>query len=259
MTVVSVVTPSYNQVSFLDECIYSIRNQTRSDLVEHILLDAGSTDGSLSILEKHSDWLKYWHSRPDRGQSQAINEGFRMATGDIMCWINSDDALSSNAAEIMIAALDGIKEPAWAYGRSIIIDQNSEMMGVGRLDKICSVCDVLRFHNHLMQPGVFWNRAMWDCAGTINENLHYVMDFDLWLRFSKISPPICIDKIIGVNRIHEDTKSSKGGLLIHKEISSVIRMHAMNNPIKNMAGHIDSKISTPSGVRNPQIIVMPPF
>ena len=228
---ITIVTPSFNQAKYLDECICSVRDQVNSDLIEHIVIDGGSTDNSIEVLEKHSDWLKYWHSKPDNGQSAAINEGFRLAQGRILSWINSDDALAPGAARQMIKTLGSIDKPAWAYGRSMIVDNDSNCLDVGRLDPMNSLADILDYHNYLMQPGVFWNRALWAEVGGLDESLHFAMDFDLWVKFIGICPGIPVESIVGVNRLHSETKGATGGFQILRDIVEVyLRASSGNDP-----------------------------
>jgi glycosyltransferase involved in cell wall biosynthesis len=211
MPIVSVITPSLNQSKFLEQSITSVRNQVTDHVVEHILLDAGSSDGSIDIIQNHSQWLTFWRSGHDSGQSAAINEGFRRASGEIFCWVNSDDGLAPGAIQTMVEAFANCTGPAWAVGRSYIIDADSHVLGTSQSLDIDSLHSLVLFHNLLKQPGVFWNRSMWELAGPLNENLHYVMDFDLWLRFIQVAPPICLDSVVGIHRDHDLTKTSTAG------------------------------------------------
>lgn len=222
MPVVSVVTPSLNQSKYLEQSITSVRNQVTDHVVEHLLLDAGSSDGSIDIIQNHSQWFSFWRSGKDSGQSAAINEGFRRASGDIFCWVNSDDGLAPGAIQTMVQALSDCAGPAWGLGRSYVIDADSHVLGTSQSLDIKSLHSLVLYHNLLKQPGVFWNRAMWELAGPLNENLHYVMDFDLWLRFIQVAPPVCLDTVIGIHRDHDLTKTSTAGCKNFREQSIAI-------------------------------------
>jgi glycosyltransferase involved in cell wall biosynthesis len=211
----SVITPSFNQARFLPYCLNSIRSNRSVCKIEHLVLDGGSNDGSSDILTQWSNELDYWRSESDRGQSHAINCGMRMATGGILCWINSDDALAPGAAAIMSSILGSYSSPAWAIGQCLVIDEaNNEInrWEPGSHDDLKYVLQWSR--NYIMQPAVFWNRSMWNLAGPLDEDLDLAMDFDLWLRFFTVAPPILVNRPIGVHRTHGDSKTSHGGVRI---------------------------------------------
>lgn len=207
---ITVVTPSFNQARFLDAALTSIHAQNYPNL-EHIVLDAGSTDGSVEIIERFAARLSYWHSRPDGGQSDAINFGFRRATGDILLWINSDDMLAPGSLLAMARAFSNPKAPAWGIGGCICVDadgRETRSWAPGRvtLDRTLDWGTA-----YIFQPAVFWTRALWEEAGPLDEALHYAMDFDLWLAFFARGAPVIVDSMIGVHRTHADTKTSGVG------------------------------------------------
>ena len=218
MPLISIVTPSFNQAQFLGQAIESVRSQCCKHEIEHLVLDAGSSDGSSDVLERHSDWLAYWKSEPDSGQSAAINKGFDLAKGDILCWINSDDGLALGAASAMIDAIGDQSQPAWGIGQCMVINARDETIGQWKPDPSISLEFLVKWsRNYIMQPAVFWNRRMWDVAGPLREDLHYAMDFDVWLRFIRVSDPVVIQRPVGVHRSHGATKTSLVGRRIFDE------------------------------------------
>ncbi|MGD1045871.1 MAG: glycosyltransferase family 2 protein [Bacteroidota bacterium] len=178
---ISVVTPSYNQSNFIEETILSVMNQNYPHY-EHIIIDGGSTDNTVSILKKYPH-LK-WVSEKDSGQSNAINKGFAMSSGDIISWINSDDYYEKNVFGFIIEYF--IKNPDCMilYGDMTFVDINGNKLFSAEGDKIneerlmdCPDC--------VRQPSFFWRKQVMEVCGDIDEHLHLVMDFDFFLRIAK--------------------------------------------------------------------------
>jgi glycosyltransferase involved in cell wall biosynthesis len=182
---ISVITPSYNQAAFLETTLLSVLGQDWPDL-EYIVVDGGSSDGSRAILEKYRERLAWWVSEPDRGQSHAINKGLARCTGDIVCWLNSDDCLEPRALRIVGELLAG------GSGRHALTGDCL------RVDCVSGREDLLRgrflSHRHLLrywevytlhQPSVFWRREVLERVGVLNESLHYAMDYEYWLRIAR--------------------------------------------------------------------------
>ena len=182
---VSIVTPSYNQAQFIEETIRSVLLQGYPNL-EYMIIDGGSTDGSLDIIRKYERWLAYWVSEPDRGQSHAINKGLRRATGDILGWLNSDDLYACNTLHHVGSAFASSRDLAMCYGDGIIVDECS------RYVKTKSMVDYdkesLFRGTSMAQPAVFLHRRIVEELGPISEKLSYGLDaayfIRVWHRFS---------------------------------------------------------------------------
>lgn len=241
---ITVVTPSFNQARFLRQTMESIHSQAYPNL-EHIVLDAGSTDGSVDIIRAFEPRLAYWHSRRDSGQSDAINQGFSRATGDILTWINSDDLLAPGALFAMAAAFADPSAPAWAVGRCICIDESGNEMRRWESGPVTRDRSLDWGNHYLLQPAVFWTRALWDRCGPLDESLHYAMDFDVWLEFFRVAEPRIVDAAIGMHRSHGATKTSTGidrtlaelGTAIDKRLSGWRRMRARHYLARQYARH----------------------
>lgn len=182
---VSIVTPSYNQGRFLEETILSVLEQDYPN-IEYLVMDGGSSDGSLDILHRYASRLAYWESQTDRGQAQAINKGLQRARGDILGWLNSDDLLLQGTVSRVVEAFSLHPEVDVIYGRLERVDEHGFLVPTPLLPK-----DHLDFSLHhvigeciVNQPGSFWHRRIMEQVGYLDENLRYAMDYDLWIRMA---------------------------------------------------------------------------
>lgn len=217
---ITVVTPSYNQGRYLEATIRSVLLQDYPNL-EYIVLDGGSTDGSTKILERYGSRLAYWQSEPDRGQAHAINLGMQRATGQILCWLNSDDLLLPGALRRVATALSDAREPAWVVGACGIVGAGDQAPAVLRRSEV-SFETLFDWHNQwIAQQAVFWTRALWERAGPLDETLHYAMDVDLWFRMSRLIPPQLVADEIAVYRWHEAAKCRSNPHAMKLELNRV--------------------------------------
>ena len=207
---ISVVTPSFNQGRFLEETILSVLEQNYPNL-EYMIIDGGSTDGSVDIIRKYANRLEYWVSEPDRGQSHAINKGFARATGDIFCWLNSDDYFEPGALEFVGRYFHNHPECQWLVGQCRILDtdSNTTRLFVARYD---GRDNLLRFWEAweggtmLPQPSSFWHRDLVNVR-LLNEDLHYALDYELWLRLNEKYEPAIVPEVLAIYRFHNTAKT----------------------------------------------------
>lgn len=205
---ISIVTPSFNQGEYLEECIESVLSQGYPNL-EYIIMDGGSTDNSIEIIRKYEKYLAYWQSQPDGGQYPAINAGFRRSSGDIMAWINSDDRYYPGALAAVGQAFSDCPDIHWLTGRPSVIDAQGQITDVQRLPSL-TYADYLDPERDifLQQESTFWRRALWDKAGAqLDDRLTLAADFELWLRFFRFDKLYSIDRLLGAFRWHEGQKS----------------------------------------------------
>jgi glycosyltransferase involved in cell wall biosynthesis len=204
---VSVVTPSYQQARFLEETIQSVLAQDYPR-VEYIVVDGGSTDGSLEIVQRHADRLAWWVSEPDEGQAQALNRGFARATGTYLTWVNSDDTLLPGALTRLVAELEAHPQAALAYGDSLFIDAQSRPAGplVARPWDVPTM--VRRWENHVPQPSSLFRRDAYEKVGPLNERGYYFFDFELFLGLATVGEVRQLEgSPLSGYRLHDDSKS----------------------------------------------------
>jgi glycosyltransferase involved in cell wall biosynthesis len=210
------VTPSFNQGAFIEETILSVLNQGYPD-VEHIVVDGGSTDGTLDVLDRYRDRLAVCRSEPDRGQSHALNKGLALVTGEIVTWLNSDDMLAPGALGAIALAFErsgadmvaGICE-IHSAGRVFHRHLTSCRDGLLPLEDLLDLEGRWLNGQFFYQPEVFFRRAIWEHAGGfVDGALHYSMDYDLWVRFALAGAQLhVIGRPIALYRAHEQQKTA---------------------------------------------------
>ena len=203
MTLVSIVTPSLNQGRYLREAIESVRAQTYGQ-IEHIVIDGGSMDETLEILSGYPDVR--WTSEPDRGQSHALNKGFALASGEIIGWLNADDAYTAHAVAEGVAALAETGD-ALVYGDVTRVNDDGVNPRRIRSRSEFDLWTELNMGCGIYSPAVFFTREALDAVGGVDESLHMTMDYDLWLRMGKRLPVRHVDTVWGVQRLHGEAKT----------------------------------------------------
>ena len=200
---ISIITPSFNQGAFIEQTIKSVLNQNYPNL-EYIIIDGGSSDNTVDIIKKYEKHLKYWVSEPDRGQSHALNKGFKKATGDIIAWINSDDYYLSDTLKQISELFKQNPDIDIIYGDVINFSETKE--NYFKVKEFEPLDFLSRISIH--QPGVFWRRKLLDKAGLLDESLHYAMDYDLWMRLFFNYKSLKINKPFAKFRMHPNSKTT---------------------------------------------------
>jgi glycosyltransferase involved in cell wall biosynthesis len=220
---VSIVTPSYNQGRFVRRTIDSVLSQDYPH-VEYLVLDGGSTDETVAILQGYGDRF-FWRSERDRGQTDAINQGLRQARGDILAYLNSDDVLMPGALSTVVAHF--ARHPEWdlLYGNANQIDEMDCVLGAyptapygfARLLQSCCIC----------QPAAFWRRRITDRVGLFDDSLHYAMDYEYWMRIDRAGGALAqVPELLAGSRVHAQTKTLSARMQVYHEILEVSRRHA---------------------------------
>jgi GT2 family glycosyltransferase len=200
---VTVVTPSYTQAAYLEQTIASVLDQGYPNL-EYIVVDGGSTDGSVDVIKRHESSLSWWVSEADRGQSHAINKGWQRATGDILAFLNSDDLYWPNAIRASVTALTANPRAGLVYGPARVFDARGVLYQTRppRHDPRRLVA-----RNYLQQPTVFLRRSLVESIGLLDEDLHFCFDYDYWLRASRVSAFARQDSVTAGFRVHGSSKT----------------------------------------------------
>jgi glycosyltransferase involved in cell wall biosynthesis len=206
---ITIITPSFNQAHFLERTIISIHNQGYSNL-EHIIIDGGSTDGSVEILEKYENLLAYWHSLPDKGQSNAINQGASKATGQYMMWINSDDLLMPGALNSFVETFRSNPDADLVYGNQVEIDSDDKV--IKRL--FSSAFDIRDFIYEINiiihQQSALWSTDLFHRVGGL-KLYKYAMDYDLMYRmYSAGATFVHFPAFLSAFRVHEEGLTGSG-------------------------------------------------
>lgn len=221
---ISVVTPTYNQAHFIERTIESILGQDYPEL-EYIVMDGKSNDGTVDILKRYGNRI-IWKSEKDSGQSEAINKGLRMATGDVVAFLNSDDTYEPGALRSVAKFFSDNPDIMWAYGKCKIINEND--VEIRRpitwyknfLLKNYSFNKLLS-ENFISQPATFWRRDILDEIGYINEKEHYTMDYEYWLRIGQKYPAGVIYEYLANFRMYN---TSKSGSLANPQFKDELRI-----------------------------------
>jgi glycosyltransferase involved in cell wall biosynthesis len=178
---VSVITPSYNQAEYLEDTIQSVLAQDYPDL-EYIIVDGGSSDGSVDIIKKYADHLSWWVSEQDRGQADGINKGLRRARGDMVAWLNSDDIYLPGAIQDAVDIFDDKHDIGMVFGDAISIDRAGHPLNRLSFGN-WGLPELMRFQI-ICQPAVFMRRSALEQAGYLDETFHFMLDHHLWMRIA---------------------------------------------------------------------------
>jgi glycosyltransferase involved in cell wall biosynthesis len=220
---VSVVTPSFQQGPFIERTLESVRLQNQGDLegrIEHIVMDGGSTDGTVQILERWRDRITF-RSGPDRGQTAAINAGLAMASGEILAYLNSDDIYYPGAVAAAMEVFAADPSIDVVYGNGDHIDAEDRVLGaypteewaLERLKRTCFLC----------QPAVFVRRRVLDRFGPLDASLHYCMDYEYWLRLGLGGARFAhLPVTLAGSRLHGATKTGRRQVEVHTEINGML-------------------------------------
>ena len=202
---VSIVTPSFNQGKYLERTILSVLNQDYPK-IEYFVMDGDSTDNSVEIIQKYSSRIAYWQSVKDQGQTDAINQGFAKANGQIYAWLNSDDTYESHAVSQAVDYLLNHPDVGMVYGDCNFIDADDRL--IGKFNAKQTDYEKLRTgYVHIPQQAAFWRADLWKQVAPLDTSIYFAMDYDLWLRLAKTTNVMYIPKLWANFRLHGDAKT----------------------------------------------------
>jgi hypothetical protein len=201
---ISIITPSFNQAKFLEQTILSVLSQDYPD-IEYIVMDGGSTDGSVEIIKKYADKLAYWESQKDAGQADAINKGFARASGDLVAWLNSDDFYHPGALRSAVQVFDENPDAVLVYGNMLAVDENGATFNSLNYKQL-TLEDLLCFQI-IGQPAVFMRRSALQKTNGLNLDFHFLLDHLLWIQIAQHGRILHVEQTWASARYHAEAKN----------------------------------------------------
>ncbi|MFC1843879.1 glycosyltransferase family 2 protein [Thermodesulfobacteriota bacterium] len=223
---ISIITPSFNHAKYIEDTILSVMKQDYQNY-EHLVIDGGSKDGTIDILKKYPHLR--WISEKDDGQSNAINKGFRMSTGDIIAWINSDDYYENNIFSDIVDFFKNNKECYFLYGDITFVDVNKNTLCINSGNNV-TYKNLLTNPDIVRQSSCFWKREILDDIGYLDESLHLIMDYDYFLRIGKKFNLYYFSKNLSYFRYHNEGKTS---IFLRRQLWEFIKLMGRNSSLLN--------------------------
>jgi hypothetical protein len=202
---ITVVTPVFNSARYLEATIRSVLSQAYPNL-EYIIVDGGSTDGSVDIIRKYEEQLNSWISEPDRGMYDALNKGFRRSTGELMGWISATDMLHAGSLFVVGSVFQTFPEVEWITGRPTGFTDEGMTAQILRLRRWSRMPFLAGANRYIQQESTYWRRSLWERAGSrVDDSRRNGNDFELWVRFFRYAKLYSVDALIGGFRSHPDS------------------------------------------------------
>jgi glycosyltransferase involved in cell wall biosynthesis len=239
MDKISIITPSYNQAEYLERTILSVLNQNYPNL-EYIIIDGGSTDGSIDIIKKYEKKLAYWESVKDKGQYYAIQKGFSKSTGEIMAWINSDDIYHPNSFFVVEELFKEFPKVKWLTGNISFVDEEDRMVKAYSTKRWSKLKVLNGDYGWIQQESTFWKRSLWEkSGGTLNFNYSLAADFELWMRFFRSEYLYTVETLLGAFRVRKENQKTLESLDEYlKELHQIIASEILSEEDKKKINYI---------------------
>jgi glycosyltransferase involved in cell wall biosynthesis len=224
----SIVTPSFNTGRYLGAAVASVLAQDWPR-IDYLVMDGGSTDNSLVVLRSFGDKVR-WISEKDHGQSDAINKGFSLTTGQVLAWLNADDAYVPGAVRTAMEFLEAHPDVAMVYGDADYIDAGGKLIAPCAHIEPFSFHRLLHYSDYIVQPAAFFRRSAFEAAGGLDASLNWTMDYDLWLKIARHGKVAYMPRLLAHYRWLDDNKTATGGRARLDEISRVLAAHGSDTP-----------------------------
>ncbi len=228
MTLVSIITPSYNQVSYLEQTILSVLNQDYPR-IEYIVVDGASTDGSVEIIRKYEGRLADWVSEEDRGQADAINKGLVRATGEIIAWLNSDDYYLGGTIRAVVKVFEEHPDVVLVYGNMLAVDEAGRTFNTLNYKQL-TLEDLLCFQI-IGQPAVFMRRSALQKTNGLDFSFHFLLDHLLWLQIAKQGGILHVDQTWSAARYHAEAKNRAKAAEFGREAFRILETVALDKDL----------------------------
>jgi glycosyltransferase involved in cell wall biosynthesis len=203
---VSIVTPSYNQAAFLEETLRSVLEQDYEP-IEYLVVDGGSTDGSVDVIRRYEDRLAWWASEPDHGQADALNKGFARSTGAYLGFLNSDDTLLPGAVTRLVGALERESDALVAFGDALLVDERLGTTRLRRPEAWGVEAMTLRGGGTVVQPSSLWRRRAWELAGPFDASYHFWFEVLFFLEVACSGSATYVPEPLAAYRLHDHSKT----------------------------------------------------
>jgi glycosyltransferase involved in cell wall biosynthesis len=202
---ISLVTPVFNSARYLEATFRSVLSQGYPNL-EYIVVDGGSTDGSVEIIRRYASQLKSWVSEPDRGMYDAINKGFARSSGELMGWISATDMLHAGSLFVVGSVFRTFPQVEWITGRPTGFSDDGMAAEILKLRRWSRWAFLAGANRYIQQESTFWRRSLWERAGRrVDDSRRNASDFELWVRFFRYAKLHSVDALIGGFRSHPDS------------------------------------------------------
>ena len=237
---ITIITPCYNLGQYLEQTILSIINQNYPNL-EYIVIDGGSTDNTVEIIEKYREHIAYWVSEPDEGIYHALQKGFEKSTGDIMAWLNADDMYHAGALMRVKTVFQQFPQIKWLTGFPSVYDEGGTMIvhPPGTFKKWSKYEVYLGHYQWIQQESTFWTRDLWEAAGGyITTQYKVAGDFELWLRFFRFERLYSVPTPIGGYRVRKEQLSRSKFAEYKHEIQTMIEQEPLDEATQKRVNKI---------------------
>ncbi len=238
MTLVSIITPSYNQASYLEQTILSVLDQDYPR-IEYLVIDGASTDDSVEIIKKYADQLTYWVSEKDNGQADAINKGFARATGELIAWLNSDDYYLAGAVSSAVKIFEENPDAVLVYGDMLAVDEHGKTFNTLKYKQL-TLKDLLCFQI-IGQPAVFMRRSALEKTFGLDPALHFLLDHFLWIQIAQHGKILHVDQTWAAARYHAEAKNRAKAAEFGREAFRILENVKLDKKLAPILAQIDRR------------------